>query len=189
VALSAANLFANGPDRTRAAHLLIRLLEFGGKGVWQATFDIFRMVDKLAPDEPMVSLLRAISERIAEAPRLDATFVVERLSTMLPHQAPLIAELALRLVGKWRSELGDVHTATAMATAQLIDLAITLHRLGPDTREIGTELIEALIDTDAYEARQMLNDIDSRFHETAPVMNRRRLRRRRDVSPRRKRRS
>jgi nucleoside phosphorylase len=189
MALSAAHLFADGPNRTRAAHLLIRLLKFGGKGVWQATFDIFRAVDELAPDEPTVSLLRAISERIAEAPRVDATFVVERLSTMLPHQAPLIAELALRLVGKWRSELGDVRTATAMATAQLIDLAITLHRLGPDTREIGTELIEALIDTDAYEARQMLDEIDSRFRETAPVMNRRRLRRRRNPSARRRSRS
>lgn len=189
VALSAANLFADGPDRARATRLLIRLLERGGKGVWQATFDIFRAVDELAPDEPTVSLLRAISERIAEAPRLDATFVVERLSTMLPHQAPLVAELALGLVGKWRSELGDVRTATAMATAQLVDLAITLHRLGPDTREIGTELIEELIDTDAYEARQMLDEIDSRFRETAPAMNRRRLRRRRGASARQRNRS
>lgn len=186
VALSAANLFADGPDRARATRMLIRLLEWGGKGVWQATFDIFRAVDELAPDEATVSLLRAISERIAEAPRLDASFIVERLSTMLPHQAPLVAELALRLVDKWRSELADVRTATAMATAQLIDLAITLHRLGPDTREIGTELIEALIDTDAYEARQMLDEIDNRFRESAPATRRRRLRRRRDASVRRR---
>ncbi len=34
---------------------------------------------------------------------------------------------------------------------------------GPDTREIGTTLVEQLIATNAYEAQQMLDEVDSRF--------------------------
>lgn len=181
--LTAANFFATGPDRTKAAHLLVRLLAGGGKGVWEAAFDVFRMVDRLTPDEGTIELLKAIADNIGEAPQLDATFVVDRLATLLPHQAALVGQLAHSLVEKWKAELGDIRTATAMATSQLANLAITLHRLGPQTREMGTVLFEQLIETDAYEARQMLDEIDNRFRERAPVATRR-LRRRSEVTTR-----
>jgi hypothetical protein len=90
----------------------------------------------------------------------------------------LVATLALRLADKWQAELGDVRTATAIATSHLVDLAITLHRLGPDTREIGTTLSEQLIATNAYEALQMLEEIDNRFRASAHRPGRPRLSRR-----------
>jgi nucleoside phosphorylase len=185
-ALSAANVFVTGPDRTKAADLLVRTLAAGGKGVWEAAFDVFRMVDELTLDQGTVAFLTAIADKLPEAPQLNATFVVDRLATLLPHQAPLVGRLALGLVEKWKAELGDIRTATAMATSQLADLAITLHRLGPETRDTGTALFEQLIETDAYEARQMLDEIDNRFREDAPTPRRRRLKRRSEVSPRRR---
>ena len=185
VALSAAQVFADGERRTAASALLVRLLDAGEDRVWRAAFDIFRIVDELTPDEGTIALLQAVADRLEQAPRLDATFVVERLSSLLPHHAVLIGTLAQRLADKWRAELGDIQTATAMATSQLVDLAITLHRLGPDTREIGTTLVEQLIATNAYEARQMLDEIDSRFRESAQAPRRPRLPRRSERGSRR----
>lgn len=175
-ALSAAYVFAGRNRRAEASALLVRLLESGEPGVWRAVFDIYRIVDELTPDEGTIALLRAVADRLDQAPRLDATFVVERLSSLLPHQAVLVGTLAQRLANKWRAELGDIQAATAMAASQLVDLAITLHRLGPDTREIGTSLVEQLIATNAYEARQMLDEIDSRFRDSAEPARRPRLR-------------
>jgi hypothetical protein len=185
VALSAANAFATRPDRMKAAQLLVRSLEVGGKGVWQAAFDVFRMVDELTPDHETIELLKGLADKLTEAPQLDATFVVDRLATLLPHQAPLVGRLALGLVEKWKDELGDVRTATAFVTPQLADLAITLHRLGPETRDIGTAMFEHLIETDAYEARQLLDEIDNRFRENAAAPRRPRLKRRSEVLGRR----
>jgi hypothetical protein len=45
----------------------------------------------------------------------------------------------------------------------LTDLAITLHRLGGPSREIGVTVFEALIDLDAYGVRDTLSEIDGRF--------------------------
>ncbi len=186
VALSAAQVFADGERRTAASALLVRLLDAGEDRVWRAAFDIFRIVDELTPDEGTITLLQAVADRLEQAPQLDATFVVERLSSLLPHHAVLIGTLAQRLADNWRAELGDIQTATAMATSQLVDLAITLHRLGPDTREIGTTLVEQLIATNAFEARQMLDEIDGRFRTSAQTPRRPRLPRRSERGSRRR---
>lgn len=178
-ALSAVHIFAGGDQRAAASALLVRLLETGEPGVWRAVFDIFRIVDELTPDKSTIALLQAIADHLDQAPRVDATFVVDRLSSLLPHHAVLVGTLAQRLADKWRAELGDIQTATAMATSQLVDLAITLHRLGPETREIGTALVEQLIATNAYEVLQMLDEIDSRFRNSHLATRRPRLRRQR----------
>lgn len=44
-----------------------------------------------------------------------------------------------------------------------MDLAVTLDRLGLETRELGAKLFEELIELDAYSARETLDQIDSRF--------------------------
>lgn len=106
-----------------------------------------------------------IADRLGEAPLLNATFVVDRLATLLPHQAALVARVAEGLIASWRQELGDIRTATAGAAPPLVDIPVTLHRLGPETREIGTALFEQLIEIDAWAARHTLNEIDNRFRD------------------------
>ena len=177
-ALTAANLWQDASRRPGAGDLLTRLLAAGGADVWRATFDLFRLTDELTPDPPTVSLLTVIADQIGTAPRLDATFVVERLGTLLPHKAVLVGRVAEGLIGTWRTELGDVRTGTAAAAPQLVDLAVTLHRLGPETREIGTVLFERLIEVDAWEARKTMDEIDNRFLDQAPRRQPRLARRR-----------
>jgi hypothetical protein len=103
------------------------------------------------------------------APSLNSTFIVDRLETLLPHEAPLVARIAQGLVEKWREELGDIRTGTAVTAPQLVNIAVTLHRLGPTTREDGTRLFEQLLDIDAYTARGTLDEIDNRFRQEPGV--------------------
>lgn len=182
VSLSAAHVFAQEPDRrVEAANLLARLLDLANPGVWNATFELFRLTKELVADDATTTLLRAIVEGLPRSPRLNPSFVVDRLATLLPHQAQLVGELALGLVAKWNAELSDIRTPTAMTTAALVDLALTIHRLGPETREIGLILFEQLIDIDGYEAREVLDEIDNRFRPAASRA-RQRVRRRSQVA-------
>jgi len=72
-------------------------------------------------------------------------------------------------VDKWQEELGDIRTGTAATAPQLVNLAVTLHRLGPTTREVGTRLFEQLLDIDAYTARGTLDEINNRFREERAI--------------------
>lgn len=179
-ALTAVNLWGDPTQRDRATAFLVRLIPDASEAEWGAIFDLFRINDELLPDENTGLLLEAIADHITDAPKASASFIVDRLQGLLPHEAALVARLAIGLVEKWRNELGDIRTGTAAHASDLVDLAVTLHRLGPATREEGTHLFELLIDIDAYEARATLDEIDSRFrpHQSS---RRPRLRRREKV--------
>jgi len=186
-AVSAVNLWGDTKHRAAATDLLIRLLAAGEKGVWAAVFDLFRLVDELTPEGHTIDLLKAIAEQIDTAPLLSGTFVVERIGTLLPHEAELVGQIAGGLVKMWQSQLADMSTATAIAAPHLVDLATTLHRLGPATRELGLNLFEQLVEIDAYQARQMIDEIDNRFRDSATVVRPRLRRRARNSSRRRER--
>jgi hypothetical protein len=83
-----------------------------------------------------------------------------------------VAKIAKRLIETWRDELGDIQTVTAGSASELVDLAITLHRIGDETREIGLELFEQLVEIQAYTAKETLEQIDNRFRSQAPQRQR-----------------
>lgn len=176
---AAVNLFPDIECRRSASEVLVRLVPLIRGRAWDRLFDLFRLVDEIAPDPDWVALLSCIEANMATAPKIDATFVVDRLQTLLPHQALLVARIARRLVEAWRDQLGDVRTSTASSASELVDLAITLHRLGDETRELGLELFEQLVELQAYSARETLEQIDNRFRTQAPQARRRLPRRRR----------
>ena len=181
-ALTAAYLWRHPGVRPRAARVLVALLRGDDPDVWKGVSKIFRMVDELTPDEPTIALLGAIAGKPGNALRTNANFVAERLATLLPHEAELVARAAESLISDWRKELGDTQTTTAMAAQELVDLAVTLHRLGPSTREVGTRLFEELLEINALEARQTLDKLDSRFREQRATQRPRLARHRRRKS-------
>ena len=157
------------PTGLCATALLLRLLPNAGQGEWSAVFDLFRIVDELTPEGNTVLLLEAIADNMDAAPHLNSGFIVDRLETLLPHEASLVARIADGLIRKWKEDLGDIRTGTATTAPKLIDVAVTLHRLGPNTREEGTRLFEQLLEIDAYLARQTLDEIDNRFRQERAV--------------------
>jgi nucleoside phosphorylase len=186
-AMTAVNLWVKPACRKSTTGFLVGLIPQAGNAEWNAIFDLFRIVDELPPDESTALLLEAIADHAALAPIVSATFIVDRLVSLLPHEASLVARLAIALVENWRNDLGDIRTGTAAHASELVDLAVTLHRLGPATREDGTRLFERLLEFDAFEARATLDQIDGRFR-SSPGARRPRLPRR-EREPRRKQRS
>lgn len=178
VALSCAHMFVESEHPGAAIDILVALIPNGPPRLWDAVFEIFRLTQSLVPDDPTVKLLTAIADHMSAAPRISTYFIVEQISTLLPHEALLVGRVAQGLVDKWKSQLGDIRSPIGMASSSLVDLAITLHRLGPETREVGTTLFEHLIEIDTYDARRALDEIDSRFRDRAAVPRRHRLRRR-----------
>ncbi|TIM26852.1 MAG: hypothetical protein E5Y63_27235 [Mesorhizobium sp.] len=176
-AYAAVNVWSEYEWREGASLLLQRIVPIADKHAWSAIFDLFRLVDEITPDPVWVELLKTIQAHIGNAKRVDSTFVVERLQSLLPHHGTLVGRIAKGLVGNWRNEIGDISTSTSSATPEFVDIAITLHRLGPDTRELGTALFEDLLQLNAYTARNTLDQIDNRFRST-PANRRPRLSRR-----------
>lgn len=174
---AAVNLWQEHKWRATASDVIQAIMPQTDECTWSAIFDLFRVADEITPEPEWIALLKIMAEHSSTTRRVDSTFVVDRLQTLLPHQAQLVARIAKRLVANWRSELGDLRTGTAMVSRDLVDMAITLHRLGPDTREVGTSLFEDLRFISAYTAQETLHEIDNRF-KSVPLPARRRLPRR-----------
>jgi hypothetical protein len=185
-AFAAINVWAEMPDKERAPALIRDLANNAGEETWSAIIDIFRLVDEVTPDPDWVVILRAIADEVPKQGSFMSSFVIERLQTLLPHQAELVAKIAIALVEKWSFDLGDLRTSHASVAPEVVDIAITLHRLSARTRELGLEIFERLLTINAYTARETLDQIDNRFRPGQPV-SRRRLPRR-VMSPRRGRR-
>jgi nucleoside phosphorylase len=179
LAYAGVNIWSDKSLRPKATRTLVALLRGANKELVAAVMDIFRVADELLPGPSTVELLRALASPDADLSGAPSHFVVERLQTLLPHEAELVASIAGKLVAAWRDKLGNLQTEVATVAPQLTDLAITLHRLGGNSRRPGIELFEAMIEIDAYGARETLSEIDGRFGpQQAPP--RQRLSRRRN---------
>lgn len=177
LAYAAANLWSEPDFHEKAGVILAELVHGAESRRIGAIMEVFRLVDDLVPDTSTVALLKALADPATSLAGAPAHFVVERLQSLLPHQADLVAAVATKLVAAWRDELGDIRTGTVTAAPQLTDLALTLHRLGGPSREAGVTIFEAMIEIDAYGARDTLQEVDGRFGPH-PVSARRRLPRR-----------
>ena len=171
--LSAAHRWTDSDARARAWNILERLLPAGEPGVWQAVTEIFSVVREWTADRPTNSLLTALADGPYLPSGHNANLIPEQLASLMDDYPALVARVAKRLVAAWRNELAYVHTHTAMAAQPLVDLAVNLHRLGGETREIGIELFEELLEIDAYGARQTRDEIDNRFRDQGSAQRRR----------------
>jgi len=186
-AYAAVNVWAQTDDKERASKILERIIPMADSHAWSAVVDIFRLVDYIAPEPEWIRLLEAIAGQIPQQSSFESTFIVDLLQTLLPHEAMLVTSIAKALIAKWREELGDMGTRISIVAPELVDIAITLHRLGPETRVVGIELFEDLLEVNAYTASETLEQIDNRFRN-APLAARRRLPRRRRGATKRARR-
>ena len=119
-----------------------------------------------------------------------ANIIAGRLGTMLPHHAKLVGQVAKNLVEAMKRKGSEGRPTELSNGPEMVDLAITLHRLGAETQEIGTELIEDMAEIDALAVRQTLDEIDNKFRERATIRRprlarptRSRNRRRRNTPP------
>jgi hypothetical protein len=185
LAYAAVNMWSDEKLRPIALETLVALLKGANKDLVAVVMDVFMVTDELAPDPLTAELLHALADPGTDMSAAPSDFVVERLQALLPHEKELIATIAEKLVAAWRRELGDTRTGIATAAPQLTDLALTLHRLGGTSRQSGVALFEAMIEIDAYGARETLAEIDGRFGPHRATARQRLVRRRRSGVPRR----
>lgn len=179
LANAAVNMWSDDELRQSAGETLVALLKGASKELVAAVMDVFRVTNELRPDASTLELLHALADAGTDMSAAPSTFVVERLQGLLPFEPELIATIAGKLVAAWRGELGDIRTGTSTAAPQLTDLALTLHRLGGASRKSGVAIFEAMIEMDAYGARETLAEIDGRFGPHQPAVRQRLARRRR----------
>jgi nucleoside phosphorylase len=184
-AFAAVHAFAETDKKEQASKVVALLCLNSSESTWRAIVDLFRLVDEITHDLDWVRVLHAIADAIPHQPKFMSSFVTQRLQTLLPHEAALVGAIAKALVDKWKADLGDLRTSEAAIAPELVDIAITLHRLSPRTRETGLQIFEQLLSINAYTARETLDQVDSRFRPGAPTARRRlprrttRMRRRR----------
>lgn len=185
LAYAGVNLWREDHFRSSAGRTLVDLLEHPDRDLVAAVMDLFRVTDELVPDQLTTDLLSALARPDTDLSAASSDFVVERLQGLLPHDAEVIASIAGKLVAAWRSDLGDMRTARVTAAPQLTDLALTLHRMGGSVRQAGVALFEAMIEIDAYGAKETLAEIDGRFGARRTTVRQRLPRRRAQRSARR----
>lgn len=169
-------LWGRSEFRSAATDLLLRLLAKNEAAVWHQVFCVFRLVDKLEQEPDTVRLMRGIAAGIHHAPAPREPYVVERLEGLLPCHADIVAQIASQLIQLWRDRLRDVGSSLVTAGQEMMDLAITLHRI-KGVELVGLQIFEQLVEIDAYQAREVLDEIDHRIRPGAKAW-RPRLRRR-----------
>ncbi len=181
VAYAAVNIWPDDSRRRACVEILKKAIPGADDRTWAAITDLFRIVDDITPAPEWLEFLAALAPFIEKHSPVESNFIVDRLQTLLPDGAELVGTIASALVATWKGELCDTRTATAGNAAELVDISITLHRLGPATRERGTDLFEDLLEVNAYTAQETLHQIDNRFRDSAPSTRRRLPRRTRRV--------
>jgi len=162
-AYAAINLWRESTDRDYLSANLQKLIPGANDRTWDAIFDIFRVTVEITPTRDWVDFLTVLASEMKPGRKCESSWIIEKLAALLPDEAVLVGYIATRLVVTWKNELGDIRTGTAATSPDFVDLALTLHRLGPETREVGTALFEDLLEVNAYSARQTLDEIDNRF--------------------------
>lgn len=169
LAYAGVNLWNEESWHRQACKLLTALVISANTARMRAILDVFRICNELFPEPETLEFLRALASNGVDLVNAPSDFIVERLQSLLPHAADLVAAIAMKLVEGWRRDLTSMRSATPLVAPQLTDLSITLHRLGGSSRSAGVHIFEALLDIDAYGTRDILTEIDGRIGNQARV--------------------
>ena len=163
IAFAGVNLWAEPKFRTRSHEVLMHLARNASGHLPDAVMDIFRVARPLAPDAKTRELLSLIADNPDIIRPGRASFVTKRLNELLADgfDPRLIAAVTRSLLTAGGSELGDIGTPWSRDAGPLIAITITLQRLNA-TRGVGLDLFETLMDLGAYEASQVLRELDRR---------------------------
>ena len=146
--------------RAMATSLLVRFALLGGTAVEQALSAIFCKVEPLPAHEHTQTLL----ETLVKWPSIldkQIHFLIKGLKRLLCDgwNANLVYHIVDTLILRETSDLGDIGTIFAANAGGLSDIALTLHRI-PETRDVGLDLFERLIDVGSYELDERIAIFD-----------------------------
>lgn len=163
IAFAAVNLWAEPEYRKRSHEILMRLAIAADGYLTAAIMDVFRVVHRLPPDERTRELLSVIAVNPDFIRRGGPSFLTDQVKELLADgfDPQLIAKVTQTLLAAVGPAVGNLQTAWARDAPDLIEIAITLQRIS-QTRGVGLDLFEQLMDLGAYEASQVLRELDRR---------------------------
>ncbi len=148
--------------RPLATRLLIRLMSYRNEELSQAVSRLFLGKESLPPDQHTEQILRACLDHPHILVTARDSLLIDRLSELLANGwNPLLVHTVAKRYLECSSQRGRRTGRTMRAHADLVELALTLHRL-PDTRAQGLDLFENLLVSGAYDAEERLRTLDRR---------------------------
>ena len=146
--------------RAQTTNYLVRLARTADGCVDEALSGIFGKEGQLPADDYTRDVLEALLERPGVLTK-GGYFLIQGLKGLLRDgwRPRLVYKVTETLVTETASELGDTRTAWMGDAGDLADIALTFHRI-PDTRELGLELFERLMEARSYDVDERVSKID-----------------------------
>ena len=146
--------------RALTTPLLIRLTMTASSAIETAMSGVFEKSDPLPADDHTTEFFEALIERPSILAQGDY-FLLKGLKGLLRDgwKPILVHAVASALITTSKKDLGDIRTSTAAHAGELADIALTLHRV-QETRELGLELFERLMDARSYGLDERIAAID-----------------------------
>ncbi len=161
-AYSASHLWSEAKYRGMSTRVISKLINEENEEIQKALADIFRIVDTLLPDDYTRKLLDLLCEHPNVLQKARDIFIVERLQDLLPLEPDRVYCVCKIMLQHKGSELANISTSFSVAAPEMINIALTLQRLGGDYRKYGLELFEKLLELNAYGAKDTLMELDHR---------------------------
>ncbi|MBK8259596.1 MAG: glycosyltransferase [Polyangiaceae bacterium] len=178
IAHAAAHCWHVPGRRKIVTEILLRLLPVATGNVAEAAMAMFASGEALLWDDATEQIL----QMLLKEPRLlllsKPSRLIDGLRDIILDAPSLVTDVALAIVRESATAKDFSHTA--WNGPELVDIAMTLQRLGSPVRERGLDLFEALLAVHAYGARDVLAELDP-LRRTPPMA--RSARRRRKAKP------
>jgi hypothetical protein len=164
IAYACVHLWSEPRFRPIAHEFLTELAGAGDGYLPGAIMDVFRVNENMPNDAKTKELLEILATNPELIRRGGPSFLLERLKGLLSAGCDpnIIATTIKALLSAIGPAVGDVRTGWATDAGELIRMSVSLQRY-PSTRNAGLEIFETLMDAGAYEAEQMLRDLDRRI--------------------------
>jgi hypothetical protein len=158
----AANLWMDARDRTVLREILCAGMDCSNSGVAAAAMEWFIRVPVLRLDADT----RPVLETFASGSSIEATKiegrVLDRIADLIDDAPTLVYDVASRVLNIVKTEIGNLATASALLSENLLSIALTLQREDEPHRSRGLELFEQLLRYEAYKAQDILFELDRR---------------------------
>ena len=161
-AYCASHLWSESKYREMATSVISKLISEENDEIQKAIADIFRIVDTLIPGDCTRKLLDLLCEHPNVLQKACDIFIVEHLQDLLPLEPDRVYSICKTMLQHNGSELSNISTSFSAAAPEMINIALTLQRLGGDYRKYGLELFEKLLELNAYGAKDTLMELDHR---------------------------
>jgi hypothetical protein len=162
VAFAAVNLWREPEHRDACHQVIVRLFPLADDELSRVLMDVFRVSDPVPPDHYTVDILN----RVMLEPKMLTchSMLAHRLKRLLADGLDplLVAGVSNAILDTAGQAMGNFRSRWAEDSGDLIQIAMTLQKIEV-SRNAGLELFERLMELGAYEAEQVLHEVDRRL--------------------------